>query len=624
MCGINGIYGLRDEFRTRDLLVHMNSKLAHRGPDAQGIVTRGAVGFGHRRLSIIDLSEAGRQPMANGGANIFITYNGEIYNFKQLRALCRSYEFKTDTDTEVILALYEQHGEKCFEMLDGMFAIAIWDDRNKKLVLVRDRVGKKPLYYSWNKEILVFSSEIRALLASGLVAPTLRRDTLDNYFQYQTVYGPDTILENIQSIPAGSYAIIQGGITDVKKYWTLEKAREKHALTGPYDKVVKQTRELFFQAVEKRLISDVPLGAFLSGGIDSTAVVAAMARLSDAPVKTFNIYFDDAEFNESSYAEMVAKKFRTDHHAIKVTADDFLSLLPEALKAMDHPGVDGPNSYVVSKYARQAGITVALSGLGGDEIFGGYPVFQYVKALHKWRALGKTPVFMRLALAKMLRKRLPANQSMRIMQLAEMKKWDLTSVYTIFRSVLSSAELKMLGMHPDGYKGLVLQNDNPQKILSEVSIAECKTYLENVLLRDTDQMSMAHGLEVRVPFLDKDLLEFVLSLPDDFKPLKPGKKLIIDAMGDLLPEEIWNRKKMGFTFPWKRWVNRELKGFCEENLEFLADNHVLHTGYVGQLKDSLETPENENWIKVWNAVVLGNWLRTNNIEIGKETGSYHY
>jgi asparagine synthase (glutamine-hydrolysing) len=202
------------------------------------------------------------------------------------------------------------------------------------------------------------------------------------------------------------------------------------------------------------------------------------------------------------------------------------------------------------------------------------------------------------------------------MQLAEMKKWDLAAVYQIFRSLLSPEELRTYNLKPTGYKDLVLSTENSQKILSEISIAECKTYLENILLRDTDQMSMAHSLEVRVPFLDKDLLEFVLSLPDDFKPIKPGKKLLIDAMGDLLPEEIWNRKKMGFTFPWKKWINRELRAFCEENLDYLQDNNIINTVSLQKLRSSLETEENEQWMKVWNAVVLGNWLRTNQIGIG--------
>lgn len=612
MCGINGIYGLMDEFRTRDLLVHMNSRLAHRGPDSQGILTRPGIGLGHRRLSIIDLTENGRQPMAGSGNSVFITYNGEIYNFQKLKKICAGYEFKTDTDTEVILALYEKYGTSCFEMLDGMFSLALWDDRSKKLILARDRMGKKPLYYTWQNGVFIFSSEIRGLLGSSLIKPVVSSAALADYLQYQTVYSPDTILEGVKSIPAGHFAVISNGIMDMKRYWSIDRAKDKHALTGPYDKVVKQTRELFFTAVEKRLISDVPLGAFLSGGVDSSCVVAAMSKISPGEVKTFNIYFENEEFSENQYAELVASKFRTEHHAIKLEPEDFLGELTAALDAMDHPGVDGLNTYVVSKYTKQAGITVALSGLGGDELFGGYPVFKYLKTLNRWRILGKTPVFMRKNMAKILEKRLPVSQRMRLMQLAELKKWDLNALYPVFRTVFSNEELRQYGIHPSDMGYLGLDSDNSQKILSEISIAESKTYLENVLLRDADQMGMAHSLEIRVPFLDKDLVEFVFSLPDDFKPLKPSKKLLIDALGDLLPPETWNRKKMGFTLPWKHWINNELRTFCEENIAYLQQFGALNSGYLQKLSQSLESEKNESWYKVWNVVVLAYWLRKNN------------
>ncbi len=613
MCGINGIYGLNDEFRTRDILVHMNAAIAHRGPDAQGIMTRGRIGLGHRRLSIIDLSESGRQPMVDSSGFIFISFNGEIYNFQKLKQECKGYEFKTGTDTEVILALYQKYGEKCFEKLDGMFALAIWDDNAKKLVLARDRMGKKPIYYFWDKSVLVFSSEIRGLLASGLIKPRISEDGLENYLQYQTVYSPETILENIHMVPASSYVVIQNGITDTYKFWNLDRAKEKYSLTGPYDKVVKQTRELFFTAVEKRMISDVPLGAFLSGGVDSSAVVAAMAQVSNSKVKTFNVYFDEAEFSESKYAEMVAAKFKTDHHAIQLKADDFLNEIPAGLNAMDHPSVDGLNTYIVSKYTRNAGITVALSGLGGDEMFGGYPVFKYIKQWYKYRAVRRIPHGMRKVMLKMLQKRVSETQAQRLAQLAEIKSWNWTEIYPVFRMVFTNAEMIAAGLTPFEIKDIEGDNNSGFRLLSEISIAESKTYMENVLLRDADQMSMAHSLEVRVPFLDRDLMEFVLSLPDDFKPIQPGKKLIIDAMGDLLPREVWDRPKMGFTFPWKHWVNNELRTFCEENLEYIKNAGILPPGFVDNRVLTLQTPENKEWYKVWNLVVLGYWMRRNKV-----------
>lgn len=615
MCGISGIYGLRDEFRMKDILVHMNTAMAHRGPDDQGIFTRSGIGLGHRRLSIIDLSAEGKQPMLNASGTVALAFNGEIYNYRQLKAGCRNYEFRTQTDSEVILALYEQHGETCFSMLDGMFAIAIWDERNKKLILARDRMGKKPLYYSWAGEVLVFASEIRSLMASGLVQPKLDQGQLSCYVQFQTVYAPATIVRDVQMLEAGTVLNIQNHIQDRKKFWNIEQARQKYSLTGPYDKVVKQTRELFFAAVEKRMISDVPLGAFLSGGVDSSSVVAAMSAVSSGKVKTFNICFDDSEFSEAVYAREIADLYRTEHHEILVRAEDFLNNVTDGLNATDHPGTDGLNTFVVSRYTKQAGITVALSGLGGDEVFGGYPVFRYMQKWQKFRFLGKVPFGVRKQMISAAAKRAGTAQTTRMMQIAESKKWSWQEIYPVFRMVLTNREMEQFGFPPYRFNVSETRDAFGDKLISEISAEECKTYLENILLRDADQMSMASALEVRVPFLDKDLIEFVFSLPDDFKPLKPGKKLLIDAMGKDLPESVWNRKKMGFTFPWKKWVNHELKDLCLNNLNFLEQQAVIPSLYIKQLKTSLDLPENPYWHRVWNLTVLGYWMQKNHIQI---------
>lgn len=615
MCGINGIYGLADEFRSRDLLVHMNTALSHRGPDGQGIFTRGRIALGHRRLSIIDLSENGRQPMLNAAANVVITYNGEIYNYKKIRQDIRNYEFRSGTDTEVILALYEKYGEDFVNHLDGMFALALWDDRDKKLILARDRVGKKPLYYYQSGQQLVFSSEIRGLIASGLFTPTLSQQGLANYLQYQTVYSPNTILEGVQMLEAGTMLVIKEGIFDRRRYWNPDKAKETHTLTGPYDKVVKQTRELFFTAVEKRLISDVPLGAFLSGGVDSSCVVAAMSKISGQTVNTFNIAFSEQGFDESVFAKQIAEKFKTEHNEIALSADDFLHEVPAALKAMDHPSVDGPNSYVVSKYARKSGITVALSGVGGDELFGGYPVFRNIKAMQKYRFMRKLPVPARKWMLKAVSGRFTESQRERLGVIIENPALNWTRVYPVFRSVYSDARMQKMGFRPVSIPAIEGDPANTFQLMSEISVAELKTYLENVLLRDTDQMSMASSLEVRAPFMDKDLMEFVLSLPDDFKPLSPPKKLIIDAMGDLLPEAVWNRNKMGFTFPWKHWINNELKEFCSAELNAAREMRLVPQTLINELLLSLQLPENPQWHLVWNLVVLTHWLRINKIHV---------
>lgn len=609
MCGINGIYGISDRFRVSDMLVHMNNALAHRGPDAAGIFTDERIGLGHRRLSIIDLSDDGRQPMSSHDGRYTIVFNGEIYNYKTLRATHRQYPYRTSTDTEAILALYTEHGTRAFSMLDGMFALAIWDNQEQQLILARDRMGKKPLYFCRSGDVLIFSSEIRGLLASGHFKPKINRRALGNYLMFQTVYSPDTMVNGVQMLPAGSYAVVDHKGFGVRHYWRMEDCRDKYTLPGPYEKVIKETRELFFKAVEKRLISDVPLGAFLSGGIDSSAVVAAMSRVTGKQVKTFNVYFDEKEYSEKRYAEMVADKFKTDHHPILVRPDEFLNLVPEALDAMDHPGADGPNTYVVSKFTRAAGITVALSGIGGDEMFGGYPVFRYLQQLQKFRVMGHLPAGLRKAAATLPLRLMKGQAARKLDMLAGLSRWDWAHIYPVFRQTMTQQELERAGVEFHRYFQTDTESPFGPKLISEITIAESSTYLENVLLRDTDQMSMAHALEVRAPFLDKDLVEYMLAMPDDFKPLKPGKRLLIDAMGDLLPKEVWDRPKMGFTFPWQRWLGHELKDFCKSRLEYLAGTGVMSAEYVNSVAAGLDVPGNPDWYQAWNLTVLGHWMK---------------
>ena len=613
MCGFNGIFGLKDRFRVTDMLVHMNNAVMHRGPDASGIFAEENIGLGHRRLSIIDLSDDGRQPMTSASGRYTIVYNGEIYNYKTLKATHRKYPFRTDTDTEVILALLDEYGTQAFGMLDGMFAIAIWDREKQQLILARDRMGVKPLYFCRGGDLLFFSSEIKGLLASGHFKAKINRRALGSYLLYQTAYSPETMLNGVQMLPAGSYAIVDEKGFGVRHYWRMEDCRDKYTLPGPYEKVIKQTRDLIFKAVEKRLISDVPLGAFLSGGIDSSAIVAVMSKLSDRQVKTFNVYFNEQEFSEKRYAEIIADRFKTDHHPILLRPEEFLHDIPEALDAMDHPGMDGLNTYIISKYTKRAGITVALSGTGGDELFGGYPVFGYLQQLKKLRFLGKLPAGMRKSAAMLPAKMMKGAAGRKLEILASLPSWDWAHIYPIFRQSMDVQELEAAGAEFHRY--FQTETDDPfgPKLVSEITIAECSTYLENILLRDADQMGMAHALEIRVPFLDKDLVEFMLAMPDDFKPLNPPKQLLIDAMGDLLPKEIWDRPKMGFSFPWKAWMSRELKPFCTEKLEILKELEVLNASYIDGLINGLEKKDNPDWHKAWSLAVLGHWMKKHQV-----------
>ena len=369
------------------------------------------------------------------------------------------------------------------------------------------------------------------------------------------------------------------------------------------------------------MISDVPFGAFLSGGIDSSAIVGLMSKVSTEKVKTFSVTFDESEFSEAKYAQLIAKKFNTDHHEIKLKSSDFIELLPTALKAMDHPSGDGPNTFVVSKVTKESGITMALSGLGGDELFAGYDVFKRSLELNRKVWLKWMPKFIRSAGAVALLKAKPTLASEKIAELLKQEKINFNSFYPITRQVLMDKqilEIVKIETLAANRVAEILKESHISYLtshISKISIAEISTYMQNVLLRDTDQMSMAHALEVRVPFLDYTLVEYVLGIPDNYKSVASPKKLLVDALGELLPVEIVNRPKMGFTFPWKHWMKNELKTFCEQKIFSLSKrNYFNEQGVIRLWNDFLNNDPRVTWSRIWHLVVLENWLQENKME----------
>ena len=623
MCGISGIVSSQiSSDKIIPALQRMNKAIAHRGPDAEGTWNDGYAYLGHRRLSIIDLSDAGKQPMHSYNKRYVITYNGELYNYKELRLQLQRaiqgtqeqpYFFSTQTDTEVILAAYMRWGKDCLQHFNGMFAFAIYDTQEKTIFIARDRLGVKPLYYSFQNNTLIFASEIRSVLQSNLIEKNISRDSLVDYLQYQTVHAPDTMIEGVSMLMPGHFIWLEKNEIQIRSYWQIEKSINYDSAEKSYKEICNDVRNLFFAAVERRLVADVPFGAFLSGGIDSSAVVGAMSQVSSQQVKTFSVVFDESEFSEAQYARIVAKKFNTDHHEIKLSPGIFLQQLPEALSAMDHPSGDGPNTYIVSKATRSAGITMALSGLGSDEIFCGYDIFRRSYKLEKQWWLNLAPRLFRVPAGLAMKnfgKSVSAQKKGEIISKALI---NFTSAYPLSRQVLLDDEVRKLVNRHDlpmnkVYRFLrLLDYDQKNHKLSKYSIAEISTYMQNVLLRDTDQMSMSVALEVRVPFLDYKLVEYVLGVSDKHKYPHTPKKLLTDSLQDLLPSEIINRKKMGFVLPWEHWMRNELKGFCEEkfnSLEELGLNPI-------QVKDLwnrfLKADPRIGWSRVWPLVTLSNW-----------------
>lgn len=628
MCGITGIVSQALTSEKREGIVRgMNDRLAHRGSDSDGLWSGDSVCLGHRRLSIIDLSCESNQPFFSNDKRYVIVYNGELYNYKDLKLeLQRSafgtaeqpYFFKTNSDTEVILAAFIRWGSKCLQFFNGMYAFAIYDTQEKKLFIARDRIGVKPLYYYYGDEGFIFASEIRPLIHSGIKSFELNKEVLAEYFMYQTVLAPNTMVKGIKMLMPGHYMEIEKEKVSISEYYSVNKiSRESENLT--YQQVCSKVNELLALSVQQRLVADVPFGAFLSGGIDSSAVVGLMSKVSSEQIQTFNISFDESEFSESHYAQIIAKKYNTKHHEIKLTPADFLKQLPEALSAMDHPSGDGPNTYIVSKATKEAGVTMALSGIGGDELFAGYDVFKRMSELNKKVWLNALPLFVRKTGGAIIKAKKNTVGGHKIAELLSQPDINFKTAYPLNRTVFTRKELSSLLKSSDPFKEInkIVSGATQIKdhLLSTVSICEINTYLQNTLLRDTDQMSMAVALEVREPFLDYKLIDFVLSVNDEFKFPHTPKKLLTDSLGDLLPPEIVNRPKMGFTLPWQHWLKNDLKTFCEKSIEELSSRDFCQPGAITDLwQRFLKNDPNVIWSRVWHLVVLNHWMVTNKIK----------
>jgi asparagine synthase (glutamine-hydrolysing) len=629
MCGIAGIVGYEiNNKRYHAAIKQMTDAIAHRGPDAEGTWNDEHCFLGHRRLSIIDLSEAGNQPFISQDGRYILIYNGELYNYRELKLeLQRAphgsgqlpYFFQTNTDTEVILASYLRWGIECLQRFNGMFAFSIWDKQEQRLLIVRDRLGVKPLYYQFKDKVLSFASEIRALMKSGLTDKKISAAALAEYMQYATVHAPNTILENVFMLMPGTILEYKQGVVTLSEYWNINK-HTKTIGDLSYEETCKNINQLLTASVERRLVADVPFGAFLSGGIDSSAIVGLMSKVSSGKIQTFNVSFDEGEFSEAVYAKQIAQKFNTEHHEIKLTPGDFLNQLPEALAAMDHPGGDGPNSYIVSKATKKAGITMALSGLGGDELFAGYDIFKRFHELENKAWLNLIPGFGRSLGAKILAARKKSVQGDKTAEILNLDQINGFHAYPINRKLFNQKDYQSLlkeKFNDDAFiKNAIKKSEtDKQHKLSRVSLFEIQTYMQNVLLRDADQMSMAVALEVRVPFLDYKLVEFALSIKDEYKFPHSPKKLLTDALGDLLPANIVNRPKMGFVLPWKDWLKNDLKDFCEENIvQFSKRSFVNREAILSVWNRFLNNDPKISWSRVWHLVVLNHWMKTHEVD----------
>lgn len=621
MCGICGIRQQEGERIDPDTIERMTKSLQHRGPDASGTHIDGSIGLGHTRLKIIDLSDSARQPMSNEDGTCWIVFNGEVYNFRGIRAdlECKGYRFRSQSDTEVILHLYEELGDKCVEALEGMFAFAVWDKRRHRLLLARDRAGKKPLFYGIAGGVFVFGSEVKAILQHPAIRRQVSLESLPHYFTFGYAPPGRTLYEGIRQVPPAHTLVVEAdGREELRRYWDLDFCR-KTGRAPTVAAAAAQVRSLITEAVKKRLVSDVPLGAFLSGGLDSTIVVGIMSRLMDQPVRTFNLGFaGDPDFDETYYARLASRHFKTEHTEFIVE--------PKAVDLIDtlvrhHDGPFGDSSaiptYIVSQLTRQH-VTVALNGDGGDELFAGYLRFQAtVAAEHIPPALSRAMHGVLSVLPQPRQyhhwfrrtQRFFAGASSSLF--ARMKRW--ISIFDDDLVALLRPEVFKDLLHQEvGYPAELIACTAGLSPLSKALYVNFMTYLPDDLLVKMDRSSMAHGLEGRSPFLDHRLAEYVASLPDDYKLRGTTTKYILkQAFSDLLPAEILHRGKKGFGVPLGAWFRGELQGYLRDVLlsPSARSRDYLSMPYVAALIQEHSAGTRDHGHRLWALLAFEVWLR---------------
>ena len=633
MCGIAGVFGIENfpEGEAHSVALKMVDAMSHRGPNSKGTWSDNKnLSLGHSRLCIFDTeSLEANQPLIDKPSGDALVFNGEIYNFRSLRAELQTskecnHTFKTTGDSEVLFAALRSWGlDRTLHKLDGMFAFAWWNAAEEKLSLARDRFGIKPLYWSSENEkgAILFASEVRSLLASECIARRVNKNALTDYLRYSTVHAPDTIVKDIKLLEAGCAIEIQDESTDVFRWWNTateaQKAKRDLSPANDSDAIAKDLRETLTASVEARMQSDVPIGAFLSGGIDSTAIVGLMSEISDKPINTFTVAIDDASLDESQIARQVSEKFQTQHHEIHLTTDDVLEKVPAALAAMDHPSFDGLNTYIVSGATQEAGITVALSGLGSDEIFAGYPVFDRSVQLMKHQWIGSWPRGLRRLVGMSYHTLFPGEGSRKRAEILAGNYFALEHTYPLSRQLFLDADVKQIlgskSLANNAVFEWITDSIRPGTdafslpFLSKVSLAELHTYLGHTLLRDTDTFSMAHSLEVRTPFLDHKLVTKVLALPDGLKPPRsesqPPKSLLVKSLEGIVSEDISMREKQGFVLPWDAWLKGPLDQIYSEGIDALASSELIQ---ARALQKILST---STWSRKWSLSVLGYYIK---------------
>ena len=620
MCGIAGIVGTKREAEFFGATERMKAALRHRGPDSNGIKDFNECLLANTRLAIVDLSEHGHMPMANEDSSVWITYNGECYNAIELRPQleARGHRFRSNSDTEAVLHLYEEFGDRCVELLRGMFAFAIWDANRRRLLLARDRLGIKPLYFAQRPGRLVFASEIKALLASDLIPRKLDPAAAQEILQFGHVSAPRTAILNISSLLPGNIGIWEDGQFTTRDYWRLPVSSNGHSQTGR-DDTAASLSAMLVESSRRQLMSDVPIALFLSGGVDSAVLGALMARAGAENLTALTIGFEEKPYDEAESSRRTAELLGLPHRTIVLRGSRMADSLDHAIWAMDQPTVDGLNSYWISRVAAEAGFKVALSGQGADELFGGYTSVAWFER------------FARIAGAL---RPFPESLGAAVFNRASFPfRWRKLSYLVGADDPFVAAQMAVrIQFLKNDLPSLLAESCSPRRgeadaaariaewaapvrslnLREQISYLDFPAHLEARLLRDGDAMSMAHSLELRPIFLDHPVVEFVMSLPQS-KRLE-GKALLLQASRSLMPEaaflDIAARPKRTFTFPFSHWIARDLRSVMEKTFlpASLVSSGVLNPAGVANLwKRYLDEPEAVGWSRIWTLFVLARW-----------------
>jgi asparagine synthase (glutamine-hydrolysing) len=618
MCGICGIFEFeRREEISQECVRRMTDTIIHRGPDDEGIYVGPGIGLGFRRLSIIDVA-GGHQPISNEDGRIWVMLNGEIYNYPELRQelLGRGHTFTTHSDTESIVHLYEEYGEDCFRRLRGMFAIALWDSRERKLLLARDRVGKKPLYFAADQKRVLFGSELKCLLAADGSIRAIDPQALSDYFSYGYIPAPKTVYRDIRKLRPGNYLVASSsGVREVP-YWNLSFAQVENRSEQEWCELL---RNGLCEATRVRLMSDVPLGAFLSGGVDSSSVVAMMSHLMKRPVTTCSIGFEEEEYNEADFARQIAKRFHTDHHE-QIVQPKAVEILKKLVWHYDEPFADSSAipTYYVSWVARQS-VTVALGGDGGDESLAGYRRYYFDQFENRLRR--RVPAGLRKSVFGPLGRAYPplawAPRMFRAKATFQsLSRSPLEGYFNSISIFRSDEKLRLLSRDFQaslgGYDSIeVLQHhydraetDDP---LSRIQYVDIKTYLPDDILAKVDRASMAVSLEVRAPLLDHQLMELIAKIPSSMKLRgTTGKYIFKKAMADVLPKDILHRRKQGFAVPLARWFRGDLRDLAHDAI-FSRDDGILDKTYLNKVWDEHQRGTYDRSSHLWAVLMYREW-----------------